>query len=180
MGATGNVELIDTVFEIIDMRSFSNLWFWIVLAVMWSSTSYWVLGVPYDMIQQARREGGEVQRDLEDLVRINTSRLLMMVDRSGVIGVALLCFWGTGVALLAFYYDVEFAQAVFLLLAPLTLVVWQSIRASRRIAAGGMDAEALHRALIRHRRVTQVIGMLSISVTALYGTWQNVNISILH
>lgn len=162
------------------MRSFSNLWFWIVLAVMWSSTSYWVLGVPYDMIQQARREGGEVQRDLEDLVRINTSRLLMMVDRSGVIGVALLCFWGTGVALLAFYYDVEFAQAVFLLLAPLTLVVWQSIRASRRIAAGGMDAEALHRALIRHRRVTQVIGMLSISVTALYGTWQNVNISILH
>jgi hypothetical protein len=174
------LELIDTVFQIIDMRSFSNLWFWIVLAVLWSSTSYWVLGVPYDMIQQARREGGAVQRDLEDLVRINTSRLLMMVDRSGVIGVALLCFWGTGVALLAFYYDVEFAQALFLLLAPLTLVVWQSIRASRRIAAGGMDAEALHRALIRHRRVTQVIGMLSISVTALYGTWQNVNVSILH
>jgi hypothetical protein len=174
------LELIDTVFEIIDMRSFSNLWFWIVLAVMWSSTSYWVLGVPYDMIQQARREGGETQQDLEDLVRINTSRLLMMVDRSGVIGVALLCFWGTGVALLAFYYNVEFAQALFLLLAPLTLVVWQSIRASRRIAAGGMDAEALHRALIRHRRVTQVIGMLSICVTALYGTWQNVNVSILH
>jgi hypothetical protein len=174
------LELIDTVFEVIDMRSFSNLWFWIVLAVMWSSTSYWVLGVPFDMIQQARREGGEVQRDLEDLVRINTSRLLMMVDRSGVIGVALLCFWGTGVALLAFYYEVEFAQALFLLLAPLTLVVWQSIRTSRRIAAGGMDAEALHRALIRHRRITQVIGMLAISVTALYGTWQNVNLSILH
>jgi len=174
------LELIDTVFEVIDMRSFSNLWFWIVLAVMWSSTSYWVLGVPFDMIQQARREGGEVQRDLEDLVRINTSRLLMMVDRSGVIGVALLCFWGTGVALLAFYYGVEFAQALFLLLAPLTLVVWQSIRTSRRIAAGGMDAEALHRALIRHRRVTQVIGMLSICVTALYGTWQNINVSILH
>jgi hypothetical protein len=174
------LELIDTVFQVIDMRSFSNLWFWIVLAVMWSSTSYWVLGVPFDMIQQARRDGGHVQQDLEDLVRINTSRLLMMVDRSGVIGVALLCFWGTGVALLGFYYDVEFAQALFLLLAPLTLVVWQSVRASRRIAAGGMDAEALHRALIRHRRVTQVIGMLSISVTALYGTWQNVNVSILH
>lgn len=162
------------------MRSFSNLWFWIVLAVMWSSTSYWVLGVPFDMIQQARRDGGHVQQDLEDLVRINTGRLLMMVDRSGVIGVALLCFWGTGVALLAFYYDVEFAQALFLLLAPLTLVVWQSIRVSRRIAAGGMDAEELHRALIRHRRVTQVIGMLSITVTALYGTWQNINVSILH
>ena len=120
------------------MRSFSNLWFWIVLAVLWSSTSYWVLGVPFEMIQQARREGGKVQQDVEDLVRINTSRLLMMVERSGVIGVALLSFWGTGLALLAFYYDVEFAQALFLLLAPLTVVVWQSVRASRRIAAEGL------------------------------------------
>jgi hypothetical protein len=174
------VELIDTVFEVIDMRSFSNLWFWIVLAVLWSSTSYWVLGVPFDMIQQARREGGSVQQDLEDLVRINTSRLLMMVDRSGVIGTALLCFWGSGLALLAFHYHVEFAQALFLLLAPLSLVVWLSVRACRRIAAGGMDAEALHRALIRHRRATQVIGMLAICVTALYGTWQNVNVSIIN
>jgi hypothetical protein len=174
------VDLIETVFEVIDMRSFSNLWFWIVLAVLWSSTSYWVLGVPYDMIQQARREGGSVQQDMEDLVRINTTRLLAMVDRSGVVGVALLCFWGSGLALMAFYYDVEFAQALFLLMAPMSLVVWQSIRASQRLAAGGMDPEALHRALLRHRRVTQVIGMLAISVTALYGTWQNVNVSILH
>jgi hypothetical protein len=174
------VDLIETVFEVIDMRSFSNLWFWIVLAVLWSSTSYWVLGVPYDMIQQARREGGAVQQDMNDLVRINTSRLLVMVDRSGVVGVALLCFWGSALALMAFYYDVEFAQALFLLMAPMSLVVWQSIRASRRIAAGGMDQETLHRALIRHRRITQVIGMLAICVTALYGTWQNVNVSILH
>jgi hypothetical protein len=174
------VELIETVFEIIDMRSFSNLWFWIVLAVLWSSTSYWVLGVPYDMIQQARREGGAVQQDMEDLVRINTSRLLMMVDRSGVMGTALLCFWASGLALMAFYYHVEFAQALFLLLAPLSLVVWQSIRTSRRLAGGGLDPESLHRTLIRHRRVTQVIGMLAISVTALYGTWQNVNVSIIN
>ncbi len=46
--------------------SFSNLWYWIALAVMWSSTSHWVLGVPYDMIQRARREGGQAEADLED------------------------------------------------------------------------------------------------------------------
>ncbi len=162
------------------MRSFSNLWFWIALAVLWSSTSYWVLGVPYDMIQQARREGGPVQQDLQDLVRINATRLLAMVDRGGLVAVALLCFWLTGLAMLAFYYDVEFAQALFLLFAPMTLVVWQSIRACRHIMAGGMDPDTLHRALIRHRRVTQVIGMVSIFVTATYGTWQNINISILN
>lgn len=162
------------------MRSFSNLWFWIVLAVMWSLASYWVLGVPFDMIQQARREGGQVQQDMEDLVRIKTGRLLMLVERSGAVGVALLCFWGSGLALLGFYYDVEFAQALFLLLAPLMLVTWQSVRVSRRLRDEVGDAETLHRTLIRHRRMTQVIGMLSICVTALYGTWQNVNLSILN
>jgi hypothetical protein len=174
------VELIETVFEVIDMRSFSNLWYWIVLATMWSSVSYWVLGVPFDLIQQARREGGQLQLDLQDLVRINTTRLIMLVDRSGAVGIALLCFWGTGLGILAFYYEVEFAQAVFLLLVPVMFVVWQSVRVSRRLVESAIDSDALHHMLIRHRRVTQVIGMLSITVTALFGMWKNTSISILH
>jgi hypothetical protein len=174
------VEIFDTVFEIIDMRSFSNLWYWIALAVLWSSTSHWVLGVPHDMIQRARREGGQAEQDLEDLVRINSSRLLAIVDQGGLIAVALGFFWLTGLGTLAFYYDVEFAAAVFLLLAPMTLVIWLSIRACRKIAAGENSGEALHRRLILHRRLTQVIGMVAIFCTAMYGTWQNVNISILN
>jgi len=38
----------ETIFELIDMRSFSNLWYWIVLSVLWSTMSHWVLGVPFD------------------------------------------------------------------------------------------------------------------------------------
>ncbi len=44
------------IFDLIDMRSFSNLWYWIALAVTWSSTSHWVLGVPFDMVLRARRK----------------------------------------------------------------------------------------------------------------------------
>ena len=47
------------IFELIDMRSFSSLWFWILLAVTWSTASHWVIGVPYDLIQRARRTGPE-------------------------------------------------------------------------------------------------------------------------
>lgn len=66
------------VFEVIDMRSFSNLWFWIALAVMWSSASHWVLGVPFDMVGRAAKNGGQAESDLEDLVRINANRLLFI------------------------------------------------------------------------------------------------------
>ncbi len=174
------MDVIDTVFEVIDMRSFSNLWFWIALAVLWSSTSHWVLGVPYDLIQRARREGGQVQQDVEDLVRINANRLLGLVDKGGLVLVGLGCFWLSGLGVLAFYYQVEFAAAVFLLLAPMTVVVWASLRACRRIMAGENTGEALHRRLLVHRRWTQSIGMVAIFITAMYGTWKNVNLSILN
>ena len=174
------MDVIDTVFEVIDMRSFSNLWYWIALAVLWSSTSHWVLGVPYDLIQRARREGGQVQEDVEHLVRINANRLLGLIDKGGLVVVGLGCFWLSGLSVLAFYYQFEFAAAVFLLLAPMTVVIWVSLRACRRIMAGENTGEALHRRLIVHRRWTQSIGMVAIFITAMYGTWQNVNISILN
>ncbi|WP_346763301.1 MULTISPECIES: component of SufBCD complex [Tabrizicola] len=174
------MDVIDKAFEVIDMRSFSNLWYWIALAVMWSSVNYWVLGVPYDMIQRARREGGKAQSDLEDLVRINTDRLLALVDQGAMVLVALGSFWLSVLAVSGFYYDFEFAQAVFLLIFPLSLVVLLSIRASRRIRAGADTGEALYRRLIVHRLWTQVIGMVSILVTGMYGTWQNLSISVLN
>ena len=51
----------NVIFELIDMRSFSNLWYWIVLAVLWSTASHWVLSVPFDMISRAKRQGGAAQ-----------------------------------------------------------------------------------------------------------------------
>lgn len=174
------VEVIDILFQVMDLRSFSNLWYWIVLAVLWSSTSHWVLGVPHDMIHRARREGGQSEIDLEDLVRINVNRLLHVIDRSLYVVIGMAAFWLTFLAILGFFYQVEFAQALFLLIAPMSVVVWRSVKVSRLIAAGDNSGEALYRRLIWHRRVTQMIGMLAVTVTALYGTWQNINASVLN
>ena len=78
------VDLYSSIFELIDMRSFSNLWFWIALAVMWSTASHWVLGVPFDMVLRAKRSGGVAEQDLEDLVRVNCNRLLFIARVSGL------------------------------------------------------------------------------------------------
>lgn len=174
------MDVIDILFEVIDMRSFSNLWYWIALAVLWSSASHWVLGVPHDMIYRARREGGQAENDLEDLVRINVNRLLHVVDSALYVVIGMAAFWLTFLGVLGFFYGVEFAQAIFLLMAPMTIAIWRSVVVSRRIASGDSSGEALYRQLIWHRRVTQVIGMLAVTVTALYGTWKNVNTSVLN
>lgn len=168
----------DTVFELIDLRSFSNLWFWIVLAVLWSSTSHWVLGVPYDMVGRARRSGGQAAQDLEDLVRINTNRLLFIVEESGLWLVALGSALLSGAAILGWAYWVEFAQALFLLMFPMTVVGLLSIRSARRIQAGESAGEALWRRLRIHRMITQFIGMASIFVTALWGMYMNLTVLV--
>lgn len=166
----------EIVFEVIDMRSFSNLWYWIGLAVLWSTTSHWVLGVPYDMVLRARRNGGEAETDLEDLVRINTNRILHIGQLSGLWLLAFGCAGLTALATLGFWYGVEFAQALFLLAFPLSIIAVLSLRTAHKLRASGAAGEGLQRQLSRHRVTTQVIGMLSVFVTAMWGMYQNLAI----
>ncbi len=106
----------------IDMRSFSNLWFWIALAVVWSRPATGCMGVPYDMVVRARRHGGQAEADLEDIVRVNVNRLLYIGRVSGLWLLGLGCFFLTGLGVLGFAYGVEFAQAAFLLVLPMSIL----------------------------------------------------------
>jgi len=155
------------------MRSFSNLWYWIALAVVWSSASHWVLGVPFDLVLRARRYGGQAEQDLEGLVRINTNRLMYIETVSGLWLLGFACFFLTGLGLLGFVYSVEFAQAVFLLAFPMSIVALLSISTSRFIQTQHLSGEALRQRMTKHRFFTQLIGVLSIFVTAMWGMYQN-------
>lgn len=167
------------VFDVIDLRSFSNLWYWIALAVLWSSASHWVLGVPWDMITRARRHGGQAEADMVLIVGVNVRRLLYIARNAGLWLAGFTAFVLTALALMGFWYWVEFAQAVFLLAAPMALVGVVSLRAAARIEAEGMDAETLWRRLAWHRITVQGIGILAIFVTAMWGMWQNLNAAVL-
>ncbi len=169
-----SVDWYSSIFELIDMRSFSNLWFWIVLAVMWSSTSHWVLGVPWDMVVRARRKDeAKSIEDLEAMVRINTDRISYIARESGLLLAGFGGFVLTTLILLGFVYGNEFSQALFLLGFPMTLVGLLSIATSRKIRREELHGEDLFRIMQRHRVITQVMGMVSIFVTAMWGMLQN-------
>jgi len=168
------------VIEVIDMRSFTSIWYWIVVAVVWSSTAHWTLGVPFDAVSRARRsEGGQAQDDLETLVRVNCNRLIHIMDLSGIWVVGMLFFLLSVLALLGFWYKIEIAQAVFLLAGPLTLVALLSVRSARRIRALGTYGQALRQHLARQRFLNQVVGLISIFITAFWGMWHNLSATVL-
>ncbi|MFN3642278.1 MAG: component of SufBCD complex [Gemmobacter sp.] len=169
----------ETIFELIDMRSFSNLWFWIALAVLWSSASHYVMGVPWDLVLRARRKGGAAAEDVAALARINARRLAYIGDVAGLWLTGLTAFLLTALGVLGFVYDVEFCQAVFLLALPMTLVGALSMRTARAVLAQASGGEALYRRLRAQRRAVQAIGMVAIFFTALWGMYQNLNVTVL-
>ncbi len=168
------VDWYESVFEVIDLRSFSNLWYWIGLAVLWSSVSHWVLGIPHDAILRARRNSPETALDdLHDLARVNVNRILYIYEVSGawlaLIGSAVV----TTLSITAFVYNVEFAQAVFFMAVPMMLLGALSTRTAKVIKTRGLHGDELIRTLMRHRFLTQFIGVVSIFLTATYGMWVN-------
>lgn len=171
------MELARTLSELIDLRSFSNLWYWIALAVTWSSASHWVLGIPFDMVLRARRQGGEALADLNDLARININRILYVTGEAGVLLLGIVACLLTMLGMLGFGYAVEFCQAIFMLAFPLSLVGLISVKTARRIRNRAIEGGDLIRALGRHRIWVQLIGMVAIAVTAMWGMLQNFNLS---
>jgi hypothetical protein len=167
------LDLTETLVNVIDARSFSNLWYWIVLAVAWSTASHYVVGVPFDMITRARRQGGEALDDLAGLVRINIRRLLYIGQVSGLVILGFWAFVMSALLVLAFWYGIEFAQAVVLLAVPMTLVGYLTFATARRIEAEQPQGNDLIKRLLRHRFWTHVIGMISIFVSAMFGMYQN-------
>ncbi|MCB1394746.1 MAG: component of SufBCD complex [Rhodobacter sp.] len=166
----------DSIFSTIDVRSFSSIWFWIAVAVAWSNTTHFILGVPFDMVQRAKRRGGTVMEDLEVLTMIQVRRRLQII-RSG--GVWLVAFWSailTTLAMLGFGYGHELAQALTLLLLPLTLAAWLGLRMAARFEADPPSGAALTRALTLHRLLIQGIGLLAILITTMWGSWFNLTL----
>ncbi len=168
------MDIFGPIFLLIDLRSFDNLWFWIALAVMWSSASHWVLGVPYDSVMRARRNGGIAQSDLEALVNINSRRVRYIADTAGLIVVAVVCFLLSLLAILGFSYNVEFAQAVFLLAFPMMIVWWMSTRTADKILSHELQGAAIFVVMRNLRLRIQIIGLISILVTSVWGMYQNV------
>lgn len=173
------MDFLDLVFRLIDTRSFSNIWFWVVLAVLWSTLSHFVIGVPFDLVQRARRRGGQALQDLETLAHIQARRRVHLFDSAGPAMVGVGAAGLSMLLVLGFIYGVELAQAVFLLLGPASVTGLMGLRTARKITANGDAAHDLIKRLSRHRFWVQALGMIAIFVTAIWGMWQNMSISVL-
>jgi hypothetical protein len=168
------VDFLDLVTEVIDLRSFSNLWYWIVLAILWSSLSHWTLGVPYHIVTRARRGDERASHDMRALAEINGARILAVTDQSAPVLLGFAVFVATGLAVTGWLYRVEFLQALFLLIFPAMLVGAITVLTARKLRRTGYEDVA--RDLRLHRIYVQMLGVVFIFLTAFWGMYTNVTV----
>lgn len=152
--------MIQTIFDLIDTRAFSSLWYWILVAVVWSVVTRRVLEIPIDLALRARTEPA---------AEVLTRELLTWRRmRPGTVWVVVVSCALTVLLVLGFGSGFEAAQAVAMLAVPVTAVQLLDMRAARR-AQSAADGAALARVLLGHHVVVQVIAFASIGATALFG-----------
>ena len=167
----------DAIFQVIDLRSFSNVWYWLAVAVARSTVSHWIIGVPFDMIIRSKRNDAEAQAALEALVAINVRRLMTINEIAGIWLTGLVFFTLTALVTMGFYYGFELAQGFFCLFFPLTFVGGLNLRMSQRYSVAQPSGETLIRELLRLRFSIQVIAVISIFFTAMYGMYHNLSVT---
>ncbi len=158
--------------EVISSRSFASIWYWVVFAVVWTRTTHWTLGVPYEDARNAKALGGQHADDFEIQIDINIRKTLQLFEQNGVFLTTCSAFLLGTVFTLAFYFNIQMMQAVFLLVFPLTIVSALSIHLAQRLRSEALQGDALVNAYVWHRRIKQGIGAFAIFFAAFWGVSQ--------
>jgi len=157
--------------RLIDLQTFASVWYWLAVIVTWSVASNWLIGVPFDILFGARKLGEAELADLENLVEINVRRIVKTNAIVGASIVALIAFGLSALGMMGFYYQLELAQGLFALSAPLTLIVLVNMRLAHQLHRAPLNGRDLVRKLFVVRLWTQIIAMVSLFFTAMYGMY---------
>lgn len=165
------MDLPPLILSLIDFRTFTNIWYWLAVVVTWATVTYWVIGVPFDMVYAARRHRGQAAQDLADLTAINVRRLLTITGTPAIVLAALGAFFLAMAGMLGFVYGLQLAQGLFCLAFPLVFVALLTLRTCHQIAATQPTGPDLVKALVRLRFWLHVVAMIATFCTALLGMY---------
>ncbi len=124
------------------------------------------MGVPHDIINYAKRYGGSAEEDLKAILQVNINWVTLIVDLAGPYLLGFAFFVNTLLIALGFYYWMEMAQAMAVIILPATILSAISVKTVRKLASTELDMDQIYKILRFHRLKTQMFGVASISLAA--------------
>jgi hypothetical protein len=153
------------VYQAFATASFMSIWYWVLHGVVWTLACYRTLGVPQDMLVRARRRP-EIAARVDTLARLASARAVGIYR---TVGVPLAAAGGFVLAMLfaiGFGEGVELAQAGFLLMFPLAVIVYSKLRLALAVRERKIDGAALVLALARRRMWHQFVAVFAVLAAA--------------
>ncbi|ARO14187.1 hypothetical protein BVG79_00835 [Ketogulonicigenium robustum] len=158
-----------SIFDIISPRSFTSVWYWIGLALVWSIASGRAMGLSWDLVRRARKGDADARRDLDDAARIEIGRIARLTDKSGLFVTALIGFCSISLILLGWVYNVEFFRALTCLYLTWLALGLLDLRWALRIFHDEATGEPLRQRLVRLHWARQGVALVAVLVTLLIG-----------
>lgn len=150
-----------TILDALGISSFETVWYWVLHVLVWTLVTHRTLGVPYDMILRARRLP-EVLDRVEALSLIFSERATALCRRVGVAAALVGGFVLSGLFALGFLSGLVLAQAAFLLLFPLAVIVYSTMTAALRIERRQFRGTVLLQVLARRHFWHQIVAVAAL------------------
>ncbi|MEM8553938.1 MAG: hypothetical protein AAGF71_03825 [Pseudomonadota bacterium] len=158
-----------TLLSTLSTEAFSSLWYWVLLAIVWSRATNAPMGFPLDFYDSARQSEESDDSETFALIRLSVARQIGIWAQAGPMLVGGWMFVLSGLLVISVTFRIELAQALLCLLVPLALMQALVLRTAHQMWTMSPEVEPLLIKIKNLRRKVQVLALLAIFVTALYG-----------
>lgn len=162
-----------SLFDGMRTNSFDSVWYWGLVALIWTLSGNRVMGAPLDMVQRMPYDPQAAQ-EVRVLARVAAHRTDDAVAGHAPLFGGALAFGLTSLILWGFFYGVLFAQALFFLLAPLCIMGVMRVRTAQVFLTTQPKGDTLYQFLMHQRWRKQVIMIAWLIAVSLWGGVQSV------
>ena len=136
--------------EIMTANGFNNLWYWLLVSVVWVRAIQWTVGIPSDMMRAARRGNEQAKIDALGMMDIHIRTTTREFNQFGTALVLLTCFVMASFATMGFGNDIPVLQGVFFIAFPIVVLGALGVRLSYRLQKKPVEWDELISIYRRH------------------------------
>ena len=160
--------------KFLNANSFNNVWFWVLVSIIWVTIINFTFGVTISQIQKAQISGGSALIDIETIILINSRRRIEYINRFGLWIISIGMFLLSATATLGFWFSYELMQASTFLLVKLYYSYFSSLSLASKIKTKKLIGTDLCKAYLRCKNQKQFFGLLIILFISFFSSYYSI------
>jgi hypothetical protein len=157
--------------EIMTADGFSNPWYWLLVAIVWVRSIQTTLGIPGDVMRNAKTGDPQAKADALHLLDIHIRNTTDEFNHFGAYLVATMTFVLASIATMGFWNDVAVLQGAFFIAFPMALIGALGIRLASKLKDQEITWDQLCGIYRRHFWLKFAMGVLFIFTSMLWAVY---------